>query len=152
MTEVEVILTLGCSTCLLVIGGKVSSGTYYFLIWQERRFQHNNFSKRFDGWRNCIYLLTLTSGAVRRMSDNHTSLSLHPLSQSLFALGEYLPTLSTLSQRIAFYRISLFSLVLATLCNALDTGYLTTRPELAFSLVRKYPPQSQVMVEDHLDQ
>ena len=83
---------------------------------------------------------------------NHKALSFHPLSQSLFALGGYLPTLSTLSQRIAFYRVSLFSLVLVTLFNALDTGYITTRPELTFSLVRKYPPQFQVIVEDHLDQ
>ena len=87
-----------------------------------------------------------------RVNPNHHALSLHPFSKLLFALGARPPQFSALPQRIAFYHAALFSPVLSIFCNALNTGYLTTWPELTSALVRKYPPQSRAMIEGHLDQ
>ncbi|EEC47130.1 predicted protein [Phaeodactylum tricornutum CCAP 1055/1] len=57
-----------------------------------------------------------------------------------------------LANCIAFVHASLFSPALSTWCQALDSGHLTTFPDLSSRQVRKYPPSSPVMIKGHLDQ
>ena len=49
----------------------------------------------------------------------------------------------TIRERIKFYHASLWSPVLKTFCQAIDTGFLMTFPELTTKQVRIHPPHSQ---------
>lgn len=57
-----------------------------------------------------------------------------------------------MAERIAFYHAALFSPALSTWCKAIDSGFLTTWPQLTSAQVRKHPPQSIPMQQGHLDQ
>jgi hypothetical protein len=59
---------------------------------------------------------------------------------------------NTIAARVSFYHASLFSPALSTWCAAIDAGHFTTWPGLTSITVRKYPPQSMAMHQDHLDQ
>jgi hypothetical protein len=61
-------------------------------------------------------------------------------------------THNTIAARITFYHAILFSPVLSTWCAAIDAGHFTTWPGLTSADARKYPPQSMVMHQGHLDQ
>ena len=59
---------------------------------------------------------------------------------------------ATIGQRIALLHVVLGSTALSNLCQALDSGYLTSMAEITEVLVRKYPLPIIAMIKGHLDQ
>jgi hypothetical protein len=57
-----------------------------------------------------------------------------------------------LTSRIAFYHAALFSPTVSTWCKAIDSGFLTTWPELTSTQVRKHLPPSEATIKGHLNQ
>ena len=59
---------------------------------------------------------------------------------------------STITYRIPFIHGAMGFPVPLTLCNTLDTSYLSSFLEITATLVRKYPPCSTATAQDHIDQ
>ncbi|ACI66000.1 predicted protein [Phaeodactylum tricornutum CCAP 1055/1] len=68
------------------------------------------------------------------------------------AMAHALIPYTALADRIAFVHASLFSPALFTWCTAINSGHLTTFPDITARQVRKYPPDSPAMIKGHLDQ
>ena len=57
-----------------------------------------------------------------------------------------------MAHRIAFMHASMFSPSLSTWCKAIDSGRMTTWPDLTSAQVRRHPPHPAAMIQGHLDQ
>jgi hypothetical protein len=64
--------------------------------------------------------------------------------------NSFLP-INTTADLVAYVNATLFSPALSTWCAAINTGRLTTFPDVTAEQVRRYPFQSSAMIKGHLD-